>query len=143
MNRVAITGVGIVSCLGCGVDKVGKALREGISGIVVDESRQTVGFRSPLTGAIHDFDLQSMLSKKQRKTMPDFAVWAYGAAMEAIAMSGLDEADLQNEETGLLFGNDSSCMAALEQVGLLKEQGETKSIGSGLVFRSMTSTVTM
>ncbi len=143
MHRVAITGIGIVSCLGTGVGKVGKALREGKSGIVFDNERQTRGFRSPLTGTIVDFDVQSVLTKKQRKTMPDFAVWAYAAAMEAITTSGIDEAELQNEETGLLFGNDSSCLAPIEQVHLLKEQGETKSIGSGLVFRSMTSSVTM
>ncbi len=143
MHKVVITGIGIVSCLGTGAQKVGKALREGKSGIIFDKERQTLGFRSPLTGTIADFDPQSVLTKKHRKTMPDFAVWAYAAALEAITMSGLTEAELQNEETGLIFGNDSSCIAALEQVNILKEQGETKSIGSGLVFRSMTSSVTM
>ena len=143
MHKVAITGIGIVSCLGTGADKVGKALREGKSGIIFDKERQALGFRSPLTGAIADFDPQSVLTKKHRKTMPDFAVWAYAAALEAIIMSGLNEAELQNEETGLVFGNDSSCIAALEQVDLLRAQGETKSIGSGHVFRCMTSSITM
>jgi 3-oxoacyl-[acyl-carrier-protein] synthase-1 len=143
MNRVVITGTGIISCLGNDVESVGESLRNGKSGIIIDETRKNMGFRSPLTGVINNFSSKSYLSRKQRKTMPDFAVQAYAATMQAIEMSGLDNADIQNPETGLIFGCDSSCVAAIEQVGLLNEFKETKSIGSGLVFRSMTSTITM
>ena len=58
-------------------------------------------------------------------------------------MSGLSLQDIQNGETGLIFGCDSSCIAAIEQTTMLSNLGETKAIGSGLVFRSMTSTITM
>lgn len=75
--------------------------------------------------------------------MPDFAVHAFAAVINALKMSGLDQDDIQNQDTGLIFGCDSSCIAAIEQVDLLREHKETKSIGSGLIFRSMTSTVTM
>jgi len=77
------------------------------------------------------------------KSMPDFAVWSFEAVTDAIGMSGLDPADLKNERTGLVFGCDSSCLAALEQVDLLTERGETSLIGSGAVFKSMTSCITM
>ncbi len=143
MHRVAITGVGIVSCLGCGWESVSEALRTGRSGIVVDEERQRLGFRSPLTGVIRDFDAKRVLSKKQRKTMPDFAIQAYSAASDALVMAGLGEDAIGNDQTGLVFGCDSTCIAAIEQVELLRERGETKLIGSGQVFRSMNSTVTM
>jgi 3-oxoacyl-[acyl-carrier-protein] synthase I len=143
MHRVAITGIGIVSCLGNNIETVGNSLREGRSGIVIDDLRIKMGFRSPLTGMIKNFSPEVYLSRKQRKTMPDFAVQAYAASMDAITMSGLEEKDIQNPETGIIFGCDSSCIAAVEQAALLKETGETKSLGSGLVFRSMTSTITM
>ncbi|WP_432823835.1 beta-ketoacyl-[acyl-carrier-protein] synthase family protein [Trichloromonas sp.] len=143
MHRVAITGVGIVSCLGCSWEAVGEALRTGRSGIVVDAERQSLGFRSPLTGTIRDFDGKQVLGKKQRKTMPDFAVQAYAAATDALAKAGLGEDDIRNDQTGLVFGCDSTCIAAIEQVELLRQRGETKLIGSGQVFRSMNSTVTM
>lgn len=143
MKRVAITGIGIVSCLGTDVKSVGESLRLGRSGIVLDKKRQEMGFRSPLTGAVEGFDPQKFLSKKQRKTMPDFAVQAHAASMEALSMSGLGPESIENEETGLIFGCDSSCIAAIEQVDLLRQHGETKAIGSGFVFRSMTSTITM
>lgn len=142
MNRVAITGIGIISCLGQDVTSVGAALKTGTSGIGVDPERVELGFRSPLTAIIHDFD-PAILSRKQRKSMPDFAVWAYAASCAALEMAALGEQDIQNDQTGLLFGCDSSCVAAIEQVEALKATGETKGIGSGQIFRSMTSTVTM
>ncbi|PLX82648.1 MAG: beta-ketoacyl synthase [Desulfuromonas sp.] len=142
MQRVAITGLGIVSCLGNTRGEVAAALRQGYSGIVVDPQRVELGFRSPLTARVADFD-PSLLSRKQRKSMPDFAVWAYATAVDAVAQAGLSLTDLENEQTGLIYGCDSSCVAAIEQVDALRDKGETKSIGSGQIFRSMTSTVTM
>ncbi len=143
MHRVAITGVGIVSCLGNDPKAVSEALRQGKSGIVVDSVRTGLGFRSPLTGLIKDFEPKIPLHRKHRKTMPDFSIWAYAAVMDAIQMAGIDPDTLQNDETGLVFGCDSSCAAAVHQVDLLKKHGETRSIGSGWIFRSMTSNITM
>jgi len=142
LYRVAITGIGIVSCLGNDLISVGNALREGRSGIVIDPERVNLGFRSPLTGEIRNFD-PSLLSRKQRKSMPDFAVWAYASAADALAMTGLPKSEIENEQTGLIYGCDSSCIAAVEQVDTLREKGETKAIGSGQIFRSMTSSITM
>ena len=142
-HKVAITGVGIVSCLGIGRETVAASLREGRSGIVVDEERQSLGFRSPLSGRLPEVFPERFLSRKQRKTMPDFAQHAYVAVREALDCSGLCEKDLHNPQSGLIFGCDSSCIAAVEQVDLLRQYGETHKLGSGLVFRAMTSAITM
>ncbi|GAB4554756.1 MAG: beta-ketoacyl-[acyl-carrier-protein] synthase family protein [Geothermobacteraceae bacterium] len=142
MRRVAITGVGIVSCLGRDLDQVKSALCVGRSGIQIDPQRVALGFRSPLSGRIEQFD-PSLLTRKQRKSMPDFAQWAYAAAMDALQMSGLSRDEIRTPRCGLVFGCDSSCLAAVEQVDQLRASGETHGIGSGLIFRSMTSTVTM
>ncbi len=143
MYKVAITGLGTVSVLGSDLENIADALKSGRSGIGIDEERIKLGFESPLTGIIKDFDPKKWLGRKQRKTMPDFAVQAYAAAKQALDQSGLNEDDLHNDESGLIFGCDSSCIAALDQVKRLKERGETSLIGSGAVFRSMTSCVTM
>ncbi len=143
MHRVAITGIGIVSCLGNDVATVAQALRQGQSGIVRDEARVALGFRSPLTGAIRDFDAQALLPKKSRKTMTEFGLWAHAACLEALRTAGLGPEDLRSPRCGLIFGNDSSCLAAVEQVHTLLEQKDTGRIGSGMIFKSMNSTVTM
>ncbi|UCF91383.1 MAG: beta-ketoacyl-[acyl-carrier-protein] synthase family protein, partial [Desulfobacterales bacterium] len=132
MFRVAITGIGIISCLGNDSATVAEALRSGRSGIGIDEKRRTLGFRSPLTGVIRDFSPPDSLSRKQRKTMPDFAIQSYAAVKDALHASGLGPEEIQNRESGLIFGCDSSCIAAVEQVELLRRHGATTSIGSGL-----------
>jgi len=129
--------------LGTDLETVAGGLYRGASGIVADEERVALGFESPLTGVINGFDPTGRLSRKQRKTMPDYCMQAAVAALDALEMSGLEPDALHNDESGLIFGCDSSCIAALEQVELLHERGETALIGSGAVFKSMTSNITM
>jgi len=143
MYQVAITGIGIISVLGNTTEDVAKALYTGTSGIAVDEERIALGFDSPLTGVIKDFDPKTHLKRKERKSMTEHAIWAYAAVMDSLKQSGLQPEDWQNDQTGLIFGCDSSCIAAIEQVNLLEERGDTGLIGSGAIFRSMTSNVTM
>lgn len=141
--RVAVTGLGIVSALGIDADTVATALRAGKSGVVAEPERLALGFASPLTGKIAEFSPRYPLARKNRKTMPEFAQWAYEASMQAIAESGLMPEDLRNERTGILFGCDSSSIAAIEQTAALLEKRDTASLGSGLVFRGMTSCISM
>ncbi len=143
MHRVVITGMGVVSCLGCDPDTVGAALRSGASGIGVDERRRELGFRSPLTGIVHGFDASRRLSRRQRKAMPEFAQQAFAAAQDALDQSGLASRDIQNPETGLIFGCDSSSTAVVEQAERLLRLGDTASIGSGLTFQCIASTITV
>lgn len=142
MQRVVITGIGIVSCLGNDSDTVASALYEGRSGVVRDEERLALGFASGLTGSVV-FDGIARFSRKQRKSMPDFAMQACAAAMDALQHAGLDMSEVSNDRTGLVFGCDSSALSAVEQVDLLRDRGETCLIGSGHIFRGMTSTITM
>lgn len=143
MHEVVITGIGVISVLGNTTDDVSKALYEGRSGIAVDPERVKLGFESPLTGFIRDFDPRKFLSRKQLKPMSEHAAWAYAATVEALGIAGLEPHDLHNEENGLIFGCDSSCMGSVEQTNLLLERGDTGLIGSGAIFKSMTSNVTI
>lgn len=52
MNRVVITGMGIYSTIGYNLDEVTKSLYSGKSGIIFDDERKKLGFRSALTGCI-------------------------------------------------------------------------------------------
>ncbi len=142
MQRVVITGIGIISCLGTDPDTVARSLYEGRSGVVRDEERLALGFASGLTGKVV-FDATTRFSRKQRKTMPDFAMQACAAAMDALQHAGLDPSEVKNDRNGLVFGCDSSALSAVEQVDLLRDRGETCLIGSGHIFRGMTSTITM
>lgn len=141
--RVAITGIGIISTLGHDCATVTQSLATSRSSISVDYERIALGFSSPLSGMMGDFIPQFFLSRKQRKTMPDFAQWSHEAVMQAITMSGLILEDISNPQTGIIFGCDSSSLAAIEQTEGLMESRSTASLGSGLVFRGMTSCISM
>jgi 3-oxoacyl-[acyl-carrier-protein] synthase-1 len=143
MHEVAITGIGIVSSLGTGRDKVSKSLQEGRSGIISDDEREKIGFRSTLTGAIKDFTPPGKLSRKKCRTMTEFGLHAYTAAIEAIDMAGWDDGDVKNDNTGLIIGNDSSTLANHSQVDITLNEKSTFPIGAATVFQALNSTVTM
>lgn len=142
MYEVAITGIGIVSCIGINRKEVAESLKNGRSGIIFSKERKDLGFRGCLTGIINNFSPPE-LDRKSRKTMTDFNIWAYDASIQAIEMSGWDENDIRNTKTGLIFGNDSSTIAAVESCEIMKEKKSTLYIGGNRVFMALNSTISM
>jgi 3-oxoacyl-[acyl-carrier-protein] synthase-1 len=142
-KRVVITGMGIYSCLGKNLMEVRDSLYSGRSGIVFDPVRKEMGFRSALTAYLEIPDLKRILSRNQRVFMPEQAKYAYVATAEALANAGLDQDYLDSHEVGLFYGNDSSADAVVKSVDTMREKKDTTLIGSGAIFQSMNSTVTM
>jgi 3-oxoacyl-[acyl-carrier-protein] synthase-1 len=142
MREVAITGLGIVSVLGQGCGLVEASLRAGRSGVVADQQRKALGFRSPLTGAIPDFAAPEV-ERRKRKTMTEFTLMGLAAAQEAVAMAGWSEAELAHERTALILGNDSSTVANYQQVETTLREKSTFPIGAATVFQALNSTATM
>jgi len=142
-RKVVITGMGIYSCLGKNLDEVRDSLYNGRSGIIFDPVRKEMGFRSALTAFIEAPDLKKSLSRNQRVYMPEQAKYAYVATCEALANARLDMDYLEQHEIGILYGNDSSADAVVKSVDTMREKKDTMLIGSGAIFQSMNSTVTM
>jgi 3-oxoacyl-[acyl-carrier-protein] synthase-1 len=142
-NRVVITGMGIHSCLGTTLEEVKDALFHGRSGIVFDPIRKEMGFRSALIGNVPMPDLKADLGRKERKNMPEEALYAFASTKQALAHAGITQDFIDANEVGILFGNDSTAGAVIEGVDLLREKKDTTLIGSGNIFQSMNCTVTM
>lgn len=142
-RRVVITGMGIYSCLGKNLDEVRDSLYTGRSGIILDPVRKEMGFRSGLTAFIEVPDLKGQLSRNQRVYMPEQAKYAYVATAEALKNARLDQDYLNTHEVGLLYGNDSTADAVVKSVDTMREKKDTTLVGSGAIFQSMNSTVTM
>lgn len=142
-KRVVITGMGIYSCLGKTLDEVRDALYAGKSGIIFDQARKEMGFRSALTAKIDVPDLKGVLSRSQRVYMPEQAKYAYCATVDALNSAGIDYDYLERNEVGLLYGNDSSTAPVVKAVDTMREKKDTTLCGSGAIFQSMNSTVTM
>ena len=143
MRRVVITGIGIWSCLGNNVDEVRQSLYEGRSGIGIDEARKDYGYQSTLTGIVEKPVLKGLLDRRLRAGMSEEAEYAFMASREAFAMAGVDDDYLQQNEVGVLMGNDSSAKATVESHMLMLEKHDSALLGSGWIFQSMNSTVNM
>jgi 3-oxoacyl-[acyl-carrier-protein] synthase-1 len=143
MNRVVITGIGIYSCIGKNVEEVRQSLFNGRSGIVFDQMRKEMGFRSALTGYVQEPILKGILDRRSRIGMAEEGEYAYLATLEALKMAGITQDFIDTHEVGILYGNDSSARSVVEANDILREKRDTMLMGSGYVFQSMNSTVTM
>lgn len=142
-RRVVISGVGIYSVLGKNIEEVSKSLYKGTSGIGLDENRKEVGFRSMLTGIIERPDLRKLLSRRQRIGIPEQGEYAYMATLQAFENANIDMDFLEKNEVGILYGNDSSSIPVIESIDRVRETKDTTLLGSGSIFQSMNSTISM
>ena len=143
MRRVVVTGMGIYSCIGKNIDDVAKSLYEGRSGIGVEVERTEYGYRSPLTGIVERPQLKGVLDRRLRIGLAEEGEYAYVATLEAFKGANIDADYLENNEIGIFYGNDSSAKAVIEANNIAREKHDTSLIGSGAIFQSMNSTVTM
>jgi 3-oxoacyl-[acyl-carrier-protein] synthase-1 len=143
MNRVVITGLGIYSCIGKNLEEVKNSLQEGKSGIIFDPVRKEMGFRSALTGFVERPNLKGLLDRRARIMLPEQGEFAYMATLQALAQAGIDAEYILSKEVGILYGNDSSAKSTIEAVDIMRQKKDTMLVGSGAVFQTMNSTVTM
>jgi len=143
MNRVVITGLGIYSCLGKNLAEVKDSLYAGKSGIVFDPDRKEFGYRSALTGMVDRPNLKGLLDRRARVMLPEQGEYAYMATLEALANAKMDQDYIDSKEVGIIYGNDSSAEAVISGIDLMREKKDNTLVGSGSVFQTMNSTVTM
>lgn len=142
-RRVVITGMGIYSCIGTSLDEVKESLYNGKSGIQFDAERKEFGFQSALTGMVPRPDLKNLLTRRQRMSIGEETEYAYMATIEALKNAGIDDSFFDNNEVGIMYGNDSVSNAIIDATDIVREKKDTALIGSGAIFKSMNSTVTM
>jgi 3-oxoacyl-[acyl-carrier-protein] synthase-1 len=143
MNRVVITGIGIYSCIGKNLEEVTRSLYNGKSGIIFDPERKALGFRSALTGFVETPDLKNFLHRRDRVGMHQPAMYAYMSTKEALETAKLDTDFLAANETGIIFGNDSTAGSVVETIDKARKKKDNTLIGSGDIFQNMNCTVNM
>lgn len=143
MHRVVITGMGIYSCIGKNLTEVRQSLYEGRSGIILDPERKELGFRSALTGFVETPDLKNFLHRRDRVGMHQPAMFAYMSTREALEQAQLDVDFLDKNETGIIFGNDSTIGSVIETIDKARKKKDNTLIGSGDIFQNMNCTVNM
>jgi 3-oxoacyl-[acyl-carrier-protein] synthase-1 len=140
MNRVVVTGMGIVSSLGTNCAEVLSSLKTTKSGIKFDEIQAAMGLRSHVSGAIAEIDSDEIIDRKMKRFMADAAIYNAVALDEAIKQSGLTDAQVSNPRTGLIMGSGgASNQNVVEAADILREKS-IKRVGPYRVPRTMGST---
>lgn len=142
-RRVVISGIGIYSSIGKNIEEVKNALYQGKSGIGIDPRRLDLGFRSTLSGILERPSLKGLLPRRMRVGMAEQGEYAYLATMEALENAKVHMDYLEANEVGILYGNDSSAVPVIEAIDIIRDKKDTTLIGSGSIFQSMNSTITM
>ncbi|MCB1473401.1 MAG: beta-ketoacyl-ACP synthase I [Rhodobiaceae bacterium] len=140
MRRVVVTGIGIVSSIGNDKDEVTASLRDARSGISFSQSFADHGFRCQVWGA-PSLDPTELVDRRAMRFLSKGGAWNHVAMEQAIADSGLEEAEVQHERTGIVMGSGGpSTRTIVEAADITREKGSPKRIGPFAVPKAMSST---
>ena len=140
MNRVVVTGMGIVSSLGINKSEVLESLKSAKTGIEFSEKYSEMGLRSHVHGSIPEIDTSDVIDRKMLRFMADAAIYNALALDEAIKESGLSPEMVSHERTGLIMGSGgASNQNIVESADILRDRG-IKRVGQYRVPRTMGST---
>lgn len=123
LQRVVVTGMGLVSCLGNSLDGVAQALREGRSGISRVEEYAALGLGSQVAG-VPSLAGEPPSERKLGRFMGQTGAYAYHAARLAIADAQLESEQLRSTRSGVVIGSGVGALAECEQaIDMLRATG--------------------
>jgi len=128
MRRVVITGVGVVSPLGCGNDRNWNALTSGRSGVGLITRFDATDMPVKIAGEVADFNAEEYIDKKEIKKMDLFIQYSLAAAHYAMEDSGLIINDENAERVGVLVGAGLGGLPSIERYHTLLGEGGPKKI---------------
>jgi len=140
MKNVVVTGMGIISCIGSGLNEVLSSLKNGKSGIKSNPTYKEMGFRSHVSGSI-DINLSELIDRKVLRFMSEASGFAYLAAQEALINAGLDLSSIDTSRIGIIAGSGGASSAAQIEASDIARVKGPKRIGPYAVTKTMGSTV--
>lgn len=129
MERVVVTGIGLVTPVGIGTDATWDALLRGESGIAKITAFDTTDFRTKIAGEVKNWDptIFPALTKKKLKEMDRFSEFAVAAADMALKDANLDLTEEERDAAGVIIGVGIGGITVFERTKqTLLEKGPTK-----------------
>lgn len=124
MEKVVITGLGVISPLGNQVDPFWDGLVKGQSGITLIDTFDTTNFKTKIAGSVRDFDADGRFGRKEARRMDRFCQFALAAAEQAWEDAGLSSDKVNGERLGVYVGSGTGgVQSLLEQTAVLKQRG--------------------
>ncbi|NCC53714.1 MAG: beta-ketoacyl-[acyl-carrier-protein] synthase II [Spartobacteria bacterium] len=126
-RRVAITGMGVVSPLGCDLKVYWDRLLAGHSGIRAITLFDATEYATKIAGEVVDFSIDDFIPKKAQRRMDPFSHYGIAAAAMAVKDAGLDFANENTERAGVLVGTGIGGLQILQkQMEVLIEKGPSR-----------------
>jgi 3-oxoacyl-[acyl-carrier-protein] synthase I len=138
MRRVVVTGMGIVSSIGNNANEVLASLREAKSGVVAAPEYGELGFRCQVH-APPQIDWESMVDRRAARFLAQGTAFGHLAMEQAIADSGLEEAEVSHERTGLIVGSGGPSTRAIVEAAETTRTKGPKRVGPFAVPKAMSS----
>lgn len=113
-RRIVVTGLGVVSPVGTGVEKFWSALKAGQSGITKITHFDASAFDSQISGMVNDFNPENYFNSKEARHLADFVQFAVASSREAIKNAGLDLEKVDPYRFGVLIGSGIGSLKTLE-----------------------------
>lgn len=113
-RRVVITGLGVVSPVGTGVEKAWKNLVAGQSGITRITKFDPSNFASQVAGEVKDFNVSDFISAKDARRMDTFIQYGMAAGIEAFKDSGIEVTEENAERIGVEIGSGIGGLGSIE-----------------------------
>ena len=139
LQRVVVTGMGIVSCLGNSLDEVSAALRAGTSRIERIKAWRERGFGSQVAG-VASVANEAPFERKLERFMGDTARFACHAARKAIDDAGLDAAMLRSPLAGAVIGSGVGTMSSYDAAMAIANTRGVEKVPPYTVPHAMSST---
>ena len=123
-NRVAVTGLGVVSPLGLDTASTWSNLLDGRSGIAQISSFDTEGFETTVAAEVPGFDPTAYVDRKSARRMDRFVQLASAATLEAVEASGVEITDSNRERVSVMIASGIGGIITLsEQVAVMEDRG--------------------
>jgi 3-oxoacyl-[acyl-carrier-protein] synthase II len=134
-RRVVVTGLGLVTPLGTGVEKNWTALMAGRSGIGPVTRFDTSDFPTRIAGEVRDFAPETYIEKREIKKMDPFIQYAVGAAQMAMDQSGLKIPPADADRVGVIVGVGMGGLQSIEQFHTLYLESRLRKVSPFFVAK--------
>ena len=114
-RRVVVTGLGVLTSIGIGVDEFWKALQAGKNGVGLITRFDTTNFDTKFAFEVKNFNPDDFIDRKASKRMDRFTQYAMATAKMAVEDSQINLEKTDLEKFGVIFGSGIGGMTTLEQ----------------------------
>ena len=127
-RRVVVTGLGVVSPVGIGVQTAWANIVAGKSGITRITKFDASNFSSQIAGEVKDFDVSQFLPAKEARRMDTFIQYGLAAAIEAVKDSGIEATEENAERIGVSIGSGIGGLRLIEETNDTYDEGGPRKI---------------